>query len=58
MIIESLQIFSYQRIINMFKQKRKKRKLNTNNLNLRLILNNPIKNKIRYYKKESLFLSR
>jgi hypothetical protein len=42
----------------MFKQKRKKRKLNTNNLNLRLILNNPIKNKIRYYKKESLFLSR
>jgi hypothetical protein len=58
MIIESLQIFSYQRIINMIKQKRKKRKLNTNNLNLRLILNNPIKNKIRYYKKESLFLSR
>jgi hypothetical protein len=57
MIIESLQIFSYQRIINMIKQKRKK-KLNTNNLNLRLILNNPIKNKIRYYKKESLFLSR
>jgi hypothetical protein len=42
----------------MIKQKRKKRKLNTNNLNLRLILNNPIKNKIRYYKKESLFLSR
>jgi hypothetical protein len=41
----------------MIKQKRKK-KLNTNNLNLRLILNNPIKNKIRYYKKESLFLSR
>jgi hypothetical protein len=42
----------------MIKQKSKKRKLNTNNLNLRLILNNPIKNKIRYYKKESLFLSR